>query len=149
MPRTHTKGFTLVEVLIGTAIFLIFASAVYEGYRAVYAAIASVHHKTLAADLANEKFEILKNLSYTSVGTIGGTPSGVVVPVESVTRDNINFTVTTAITNVDDPFDGSGGSDLFPADYKRAEISIVCSLCTAFKPVTVVGLIAPKSLESI
>ena len=145
----QNRGFTFIEVVIAAAIFLIFAVGAYQGYAAVYSSIASSRHKALAADLANAQFEIVKNLPYASVGTIGGNPSGLVTAVVNVVRDNISFIVTTHIINVDDPYDGlAGGADAFPADYKLVEINIECLTCKNLAPVVITGRIAPKNLET-
>ncbi len=147
---TKTGGFTFVEVVIATAIFLLFAIGAYQGYAALYASISSTHHKALAVDLANTKFEIVRNMPYSTVGTVGGAPSGILSPTETVVRDNVSFTVTTTITNVDDAFDGTAGTgDIFPADYKLVEIKISCASCKNFNPITVTGRVAPKNLESV
>lgn len=145
----HYRGFTFVEVVIGIALFLIFVVAAYQSYAAIYAAIASSHHKTLAADLANAQFEIMKNLPYSRVGITGGNPNGVIPASQTVIRDRVEFTVNTTIQNIDDPFDGiSGSGDAFPADYKLVEVSISCQSCKNFNPVVITGRIAPKNLES-
>ena len=146
---TTNKGFTFIEVVVAAAIFLIFAVGVYQGYAAIYTAIASARHKALAADLANAQFEIIKNLPYASVGTVGGVPSGLVTPVVTIVRDNVSFTVTSTIVNVDDPYDGvGGGADAFPADYKLVEIHIACLSCKNLSPIVITGRVAPKNLET-
>lgn len=146
---SQNKGFTLIEIVVAVAIFAIFAVGVYQGYAAIYSAIASARHKALATDLANAKFEIIKNLPYSNVGIVGGKPSGVITAVETVVRDRVTFTITTTIMNIDDPFDGiSGGGDIFPADYKLVEINIDCLTCNNFSPVVITGRVAPKNLES-
>jgi len=145
----RNKGFTLVEVLIAIIVFTIFSVGAYQGYAAIYTAIASARHKALAADLANARFEIIKNLPYTNVGTVGGNPNGIIVAQETVVRDNVSFVITTTINNIDDPFDGViGGGDLIPNDYKLVEINIACPTCKSFDPIVITGRVAPKNLES-
>ena len=139
----------MIEVIVATTIFLLFAIGAYQGFIVLYAAIASAHNKALATDLANAEFEIIKNLPYTSVGVIGGNPSGIIVAEKEIIKDSISFFVITTIINIDDPFDGmAGGGDNFPADYKLVEISIGCSTCRNFVPVVITGRVAPKNLES-
>src|SRR5665647_256985 len=103
--KVSARGFTLIEILIGVAIFTLFATSAYGAYASLYKSIDSVHNKTLAADLANEEFEIVKNLPYTSVGTVGGTPVGPIPVSQTITRDRTTFVVTTNIKNIDDLFD--------------------------------------------
>src|SRR5688572_12051782 len=143
------KGFTLMEVVIGVAIFLLFVVSAYLGFVAVQRAIASSQYKTLAADVANEEFEIIKNLPYGNVGTASSTPVGVLPVVKNIVRDKVTFTVTTTVRTIDDPFDGlANNSDIFPQDYKLVEIYITCAACRNFAPVVITGRIAPKNLES-
>lgn len=143
------KGFSLIEVVIAVAVFAVFAVGVYQGYSAIYNAVANARHKALAADLANARFEIIKNLPYASVGTVGGNPSGLITASENVTSDRVTFSVVTTIINVDDPFDGlSGAGDIFPADYKLVEIRITCLGCKNLAPIVITGRVAPKNLES-
>lgn len=153
LPRTKLRfgtGFTLVEVIIASAVFLIFAMGAYRGYDALRSAMANARYKALAADLANARFEIIKNLPYSSVGVSGGVPNGVLSATENVVSDGVSFVVSTTIENVDDPFDGVGGvADPFPNDYKRVGISIGCPTCKNFSPVLITGLVAPLSLENL
>jgi prepilin-type N-terminal cleavage/methylation domain-containing protein len=143
------NGFTLIEVIIAAAVFLIFAMGIYQAYVSIYSAITITRQRALAVDLANARFEIIKNIPYTDVGTVGGNPAGILAAVETTISDRVSFAVTTTIVNVDDPFDGlSGGGDLFPADYKLVEIKIECASCKNFVPMIITGIVAPKNLES-
>jgi len=147
--RRKSRGFTLIEVIIAIAVFSLFAAGAYQGYLSLQAAILSARYKALAADLANARFEIIKNLPYSNVGIEGGNPPGVVSAEESAISDNVTFTITTTIINIDDPFDGLAGSgDAFPGDYKLVEVKIACMTCKNFTPIAITGWVAPKNLES-
>lgn len=154
MPRPFThkdSGFTLVETLVGAFVLAIVAAGVYEGYASVLKLLTISKTKTTATYLANERMEIIRNMSYQNVGTVGGSPSGVILQEETVARGGITFTVNTTIRSIDDPFDGQiGGSpnDLSPADYKKVEISINCSSCRSFTPIIINSIQAPKNLET-
>lgn len=144
------KGLTLVEVIIATTTFLIFATGAYQGYLALQAAMFSARYKALAADLINARFEIIRNLPYSEVGIPGGNPNGVVPASEIVVSDNVTFTVLTAIINIDDPFDGTAATgDSFPNDYKLVEISVTCPTCKHFTPVVINSWVAPRNLEGL
>ena len=145
----YNQGFTFIEVVISVAVFIIFALGAYQGFTSVYAALAAAHHKALAADLINARFEIIKNLPYTNVGVDGSNPDGVVSALETVMKDGITFTVSTYIEYADDPFDGVwGAGDVLPNDYKLVEITVNCATCKNFTPVVITGRVAPKNLES-
>jgi type II secretory pathway pseudopilin PulG len=144
------KGMTMVEVLVSVAVFVFVSIAVYEAYAGLLSLVSASRIKITAANLANEQFEIAKNLPYASVGTIAGIPSGSIPPTQTLSRDGKTFTDTTAVRNIDDPFDGTLGgtpNDTSPADYKLVEISITCDSCQNFSPITLSARVSPKSLE--
>jgi prepilin-type N-terminal cleavage/methylation domain-containing protein len=148
----NKKGFTLVETLVGVAVFTVVATATYQAYVSLFQLINVNQTKIVALNLANEQFEIIRNLPYSSVGIPGGIPNGVIPHVQTVTRSNIQFTVTTTIRNVDLPFDGQIGSttkpDLSPADNKTVDIDIDCNTCKNFQTVSLSTRVAPKNLET-
>ena len=151
--KSHIRsGFTLVEALIGTAVFMILAVSVYQTYTTVLDTVTSSRTKITATALANEQFEIARNLPYTDVGTVGGIPNGKISPTQNLTRDNKDFTVKTTVRSIDDSFDGTiastTNSDLSPADYKIIELEISCLTCKIFTPMTFTTNIGPRDLES-
>jgi len=150
--QIHKKrGMTLVEILVSSAVFLIISLAVYNAYAGVLTLVRLSRVKITASNLANEQFEIARNLPYASVGLISGVPVGVLTRVQTLTRDGITFQVTTSIQNVDDPFDGVVGgapNDLSPADYKQMQVVIGCAQCGNFTPLTISAIMAPKNLEA-
>ncbi len=145
------KGFTLVELIVGIAVFLLIIVSVYNSYISIMEVVETSKTKIIGTDLVNEQFEIIRNLPYSDVGISGSIPSGVLTQNQTLVRDGYQFSVLTTVRNIDDPFDGVlGGSpnDLSPADYKLVEIEINCALCKNFKPVIVTGRVAPKNLET-
>lgn len=104
-----------------------------------------------ATALANEQFEIVRNLPYADVGIVGGIPSGKINRTQTLVRDNISFVVETTIRNIDDPFDGTIGgnpNDTSPADYKLVELKITCPSCKNFSPLKFTTYVAPRGLET-
>jgi len=149
--KSHKKsGFTLVEALVGTAVFMILAMSVYQTYTTVLNAVSNSRAKITATALANEQFEIARNLPYAEVGTVGGVPNGKIPAIQNLTRDGKEFKVITTIRSIDDSFDGTIASttDLSPADYKLSELEISCASCKKFTPITFTGNIGPRDLES-
>jgi prepilin-type N-terminal cleavage/methylation domain-containing protein len=146
------KGFTLVETLVGVAVFLVIAVATYQAYVSLFTLINLNQYKIVALNLANEQFEIIRNLPYADVGIPSGIPNGKIPHVQNLNRSNINFIVTTIIRNIDLPFDGTIGSstkpDLSPADNKSVEVEVACPTCKNFVPLTLTTTVAPKNLET-
>lgn len=149
--NNFSRGFTLVEVVVGASIFLVVSLGVYEGYVGIMKLVHTSKLRTLAMLAANEQIELIRNLSYGNVGIVEGIPSGVIPRETHVEKGGVTFLFRTTIRNIDDPFDGTiGGSpnDLSPADYKQVAVSVGCPLCVGFATTTVTTTVSPKNLES-
>jgi prepilin-type N-terminal cleavage/methylation domain-containing protein len=147
----YQKGFTLVEILVGTAVFVILAMSVYQAFTTTMNVVRLSRVKITATALANEQIEIIRNLPYTDVGIVNGIPLGKIPATQNLERDGKDFGVQTIIRNIDDPFDGTIGgtpNDTSPADYKLVEIEITCDTCRNFSPLSITTYVAPKALES-
>jgi prepilin-type N-terminal cleavage/methylation domain-containing protein len=145
------QGVTLIETLIGIAILAILAFSIYRGLAALLDILSSSGTRLAATTLANEEIEIIRNMPFQNIGTIGGIPEGILEPLTIRTKDNITFNVTTVIRNIDDPFDGTlGGSpnDLSPADYKLIELTLDCTTCQHPETFQFTGRVAPRALEN-
>lgn len=148
----HSQGgFTLIETIVGAAVFLLIALSVLQTYVVIIDAIRTSRSKVTATALANEQFEIARNLPYADVGIIGGLPSGKIPHIQTIVRDGQSFLVETTIRNIDDPFDGTidgTPKDLSPSDYKLIELNIFCPTCKNPNPIQFDTYIAPQSLET-
>lgn len=145
------KGFTFVETLVAVAVFMIIAVSTYQAYTTVITVVHASRLKVTATALANEQFEIIRNLPYDDIGVIGSIPNGKIPHIQNLVRDNTEFVVKTTIRNIDDPFDGSIGglpNDLSPADYKLAELEISCPSCKNFSTLNFNTQVGPRSLET-
>ena len=150
-PISSQKGFTLVETLVAVTVFMIIAVSTYQAYATVMNVVHASRLKVTATALANEQFEIMRNLPYDDVGVIGSIPNGKIPHIQNLVRNNTEFVVETTIRNIDDPFDGTiGGSpnDLSPADYKLAELEISCPSCRNFPTLNFNTQVGPRSLET-
>ncbi len=152
MKYSHTKnGLTLIETLITAFLLMIITIGIFGTFRQILLVMESIRTRALATALANERIEIIRNIPYGSVGTVGGIPSGVVNPEEDIVRNNFTFRVQTYIRNIDQDFDGTiGGSpnDLSPADNKLVEIRILCDQCQKYRTLAFTAMVAPKNVES-
>jgi prepilin-type N-terminal cleavage/methylation domain-containing protein len=145
------KGFSLVEVVVASAVFATVAIAIYQGFVSITTLVAASRDKVAMVDLINSEFELVRNLPYSSVGLQGGIPSGVLLATSTAVKDGREFSITRTIRNIDDPFDGTlGGSpnDLSPADYKMVQISISCTSCKKPLNFSAVSNVSPKNLET-
>lgn len=151
--KLNNKGFTLVEVLVSVAIFMIISVSIYSGFISIMRTMNIIRIKGIMTNLANEQFEIARNLPYQQVGTVNGIPTGILPQTQEVERDSKTFIIQTVIRNVDESFDGTfDGSprDTSPADMKMIEITISCSSCdSSLAPISFTTKIAPKNLETL
>jgi hypothetical protein len=142
-----SSGYTLVEILVAVGIFLIVGGAIYQTYIGLFKLLDSSGATIAVNDLANEQFEIIRNMPYANVGILNGIPSGTLPRAQTFVRDGYIFESTTTIRNVSDPFDTSGTPGT-TADYKLVEFDINCSSCVNFNPVSFSGIVAAQGLPS-
>lgn len=148
--RNSSKGFTLIEVIVAVAVFVIFALGIYGTLAGVFRIVYASRVQIIGTTVLEEQLEIIKNMPYENVGTSGGVPSGILSSSQIITRNGIRFNVTTTVRNVDDAADGVLGgspSDLSSADYKLVELSAQCITCALKKPVVLSTRISPRRLE--
>lgn len=148
--KLSKRGFSVLEVLLAIAIFLIFAIGVYSGIQMVFKIVYQSRMRILETAILNTQLEVIRNMPYENVGVVGGVPAGVLRTTSTITQSGVDFNLVTTVRNIDDPIDGTIGgypADLSPADYKLVEISAICANCAQKTPVSLSTIIAPDSLE--
>ena len=140
-------GFTLTEVIIGSALLLLIFVGVFSAYSLGLKTLANLRAKATALSIANQKLEQVRNLAYLDIGTVGGIPAGQLAQSTQTTANNVTFTVRTTVVYIDDPLDELIPADLLPTDYKRAKVEVSWTAITGGK-VTLVTDITPKGVES-
>ncbi len=148
--KFKVSGFTLIEISVAIAIFLIFALGIYSTISMVFKIVYQSRMKILETALLSEQLEIVHNIPYDSVGLVNGIPAGVLLHSQTINRNGANFTVITSVRNIDDPFDGILGgnpNDASAADYKQVEMSAICDNCSQKEPVILSTIVSPKNLE--
>ena len=151
MHRERQAGFSLLEIIIGMGVLVIVSSAIYLAYANTLDIVSAGQYYSAAANIVESEVEIIRNMRYEDLGTVGGIPNGVLEPEKTVTLNQTEFTVLTFVRNIDDPFDGTLGGvpdDTDPADYKLVEIQVVCDMCARFTEISMTTTIAPRNLES-
>ena len=146
------NGFTLIETLIGIAIFMIISVAIYSSYSNVLSGLILGKLRLTAITVLENEIETIRNIPYPDVGTQGGVPSGNLQSQKIVTYVGVPFTVKTTVRNIDDPFDGtlSGNpNDTIPSDYKLVEVEVSCASTCSILPVTMTTTVAPKDIEKL
>ncbi len=146
------RGFTLIETIVGVAIFAIIATSAWFGLIKIFDAVVILRTKTVAVNLATEQIEIIRNLPYSDIGIKNGLPIGVIPYQQELVRDQKTFLVRTTVRNIDLPFDGTIGgtpNDTSPADNKLVEVEVSCVNCSKqVTPILFSTRVSPKSLET-
>ncbi len=120
-------GFTLIEALVFLFIFSVIVVTFYSVWVVGTNQILLSKNRLMALALANEKMEILRNMSYDDIALTTSNPPGILLQNETVTRNNQTFNVLTQISKIDDPYDGTLGgnpNDTNFVDYKLVKITV-------------------------
>lgn len=149
--RKKEHGTTLIETLIAASFFIIFSLAIYQLYAKMIDLSSRIKIKTMATQIASEQIEFIRNLQYADIGIVSGIPAGVINANKVITKNNITFSISTVIRNLDLPADGTLGgtpNDTSPADNKLVFVEVSCTSCNNPVSVEFTTTIAPKSLET-
>lgn len=143
----YHSGFMLIEALTLLFIFSLILVTFYSVFSVGLHYIQDSKNRLGALAVANEKMEIIRNLSYDSVGTVSGTIEGDIPQDEDISENAHAYHVHTEVIYVDDPFDGSGASDaVWFEDYKK--VTVIVSWGTApSEQVTLSSRFVPSGLE--
>jgi len=143
-------GQTLLEVLIALAIFSILAHALLTLVATTYSVNTFNRSRVAARQLAQEKIEAIRNMSYSNIGTTGGIPPGIIPPTEYVFLNGLKYQIKTTVIYIDDVFDGVSPDDILPTDYKRASVEISWEGLESSKnnPITMITDISPSGIEA-
>lgn len=150
MRNKTTAGFTLIDILIGLALFSIVSFGVYGVYANILNSIVRNQWRTIAVSVLENQIETIRGMKYEDVGIAGGYPSGTISATSTVFQAGIPFLLTTTVRTVDDPFDGTATStppDISPADYKIVQLTATCRIdtCFNFNPISITTTVAPDT----
>ena len=147
--KRRLRGQTLLEVLIALALFSILAHALFTLVTTTYSVNTFNRSRITARQLAEEKIEIIRNMPYDEIGTVGGIPSGQIPQFETVNQNSLNYTINTTVVYIDDDFDMLTPNDLLPTDYKRASVELTWEGLESSRktPIRLITDISPKGIE--
>lgn len=144
----NKKAVTLIETLVTVTILAVVSLALYQIFTKIIEVTAVIQDKLAITSIATEQLEIIRNIPYSSVGTVGGIPAGVITPNQVLVRDYNTYNINTVVRAIDEPFDGVYPTDTNPGDNKLIEISVTCTDCRKPVTVTYTSHVAPKNFES-
>jgi len=132
-----SRGVTLVEVLVGVFLMLLVFSGFFGAYAASADLVRSASARMGAITLAASSVESIRKLPYADVGTVGGTPSGELLPSEFKSLNGIAYTLRTVVIYTDDPANGTGN------DYKSVKVEALWNFRGASQNLSLVTYVAP------
>jgi len=147
--KIHEKGFTLIELLISLFVIMMIMLGVYSLIIISLRLNSDNAFFIEATEIANQKMEQIRNLSYDDVGTLSGFPVGVIPEDETIIRSG-RFNIHTSVIFYDDPYDGEAGSgDLIFADYKIVTIKVSWMGKFKNRDISIFSKIIPATEETI
>jgi hypothetical protein len=147
---SSSRGFSLIDVIVGIALMLVLFLALFGLLRASLVLSTITKAKAAAVELASTDMEYLRGLSYSALGTVGGIPAGTVPQTATSTIDGITYVTSTFIEYVDDPADGTGTNDTngITTDYKVGEVTVTYTIYGLTKTVRLVSNFVPQGIET-
>lgn len=148
--KRYQKGQAYLDIIIAIGIFAILAHALITLVLLSFELVSFTKSRNSAKHIAAEKIEIIRNLPFAQLGTIGGIPSGELPQIEEIDRNGLKYTVKTSIIYIDDQFDGLAPTDTLPTDYKRVRVEVSWPGVGSSKinPVRLFTDISPKGIET-
>jgi type II secretory pathway pseudopilin PulG len=144
------RGMTLIDVIVGTALMLIVFLALFGLLRTSLKVSTFIKTQSTAIAIANNQIEYIRSLPYTSVGTVGGIPSGSIPQNSTTTEDGASYGVRTFVDYYDDPADGTGVNDTngITTDYKRIKVTVTYGSGATARQVVLNSVYAPLGIET-
>lgn len=149
--KLNSSGFSLVEVIVVSALMLLVFLALFASVTYILGLINNSQARLSALSLATDRIEYIRSLPYDSVGTIAGIPSGSIPQNSTTTLNGIEFSERVLIQFVDDPADGFGPADGngIVADYKEVKVEYSWQIGTEPpESLFLVSKIVPRSIET-
>ncbi len=143
-------GFTLVEVVVVSAVMLIFFTGLISLVLYVIELVTDARARLSALSVATERIEFIRSLAYDSVGTVAGIPSGTIPQNRTVTLNGYQFNERVLIEFVDDDADGQGAADnnSIVSDYKRVKVEYSWNVTGATSTLALISTVVPRSIET-
>ena len=144
------RGMSIIDVLVGTALMLVVFLALFGLLQVSLKVSMFVKTQSTALAIANNQMEYIRSLPYTSVGTIGGIPAGLIAQNATTTEDGVPYGVRTFVDYYDDPADGTGAGDTngITTDYKRIKVVVSYANGSQTRQIVLNSVYAPLGIET-
>lgn len=141
------QGVTLIDTLVGISLMLVIFLGIVGAFQLSIDVVTNNKARGGAIALADQRMEYVRSLSYASVGTVGGIPSGNLVQSETILLNGVAHTRRTVVVYGDDPKDGTGGSDAnqITSDYKAVKVDVSWTSRNGTRHITIVSRLEPPA----
>ena len=148
--RHSFGGMTLVEAVVAVGVLVVAFVGLYNLFRASVRYVQTAQTREGALALAVERMEQMRALSYASVGTVNGIPSGTIPQNETAVLDGVSYNRRTLVEYVDDSADGTGAADQnsITTDYKVAKVIVSWATAQGTSSVSLISNFIPTGIES-
>jgi hypothetical protein len=119
-----SKGNTLIGILIAIGLLTILTTVIIGLIATIYQLTGFTKARTTAKHVAQERIELIRNMSYDDIGTVSGIPPGSIEQSENISINGQAYHIETEIVYFDDPFDELAPTDTEPTDYKKATVTV-------------------------
>lgn len=145
-----TRGTTLIDVLVGSALILVIFLGLFSIIRASLAVSSLAKLRNTATAIVTTRMEYIRSLQYDAIGTVGGIPAGVVAQYATSTLEGVEYVTRTFIEYADDSADGEGALDEngIITDYKHVKVSTTYTANNGERDVTLVSNFSPPGIET-
>ncbi len=148
--KNRRGAFTLIEVLVSLFVISIVMTGIYQLILYSLAITSDNQHYVESIAIANQKMEQIRNMPYDDVGTVSGSPHGLINDYENIVR-NGTYSVHTVIQFFDDPYDGTledETDDIF-TDYKIVTVNVSWNTRIGPKSISVFSRVIPPTEENL
>ncbi len=147
----HIHGFSLVEVIIVSAILLLVFGGLFSSFKYTLGLIANSKAKMTALALITDRLEYIRSLPYDAVGTIGGLPNRSIPQYRIIEQNGVVLYEQVFVDYFDDPADGETyafDNNGIINDYKRVKIKYEWNISGSTSTVSISSIVVPRSIET-
>lgn len=148
--QVYQRGFSLLDILVGTALFLLVFVSIAGVLRLSVALVAESKARIGALSLAQETIELMRSVPYEDLGVVGGVPAGDLPQVETITMNGVSYTRRILVLYEDNPADGIGDDDenSITTDMKRFSVTVSWESRGLTRSTRLVSTAVPQGIET-
>ncbi len=137
-----SRGVTLIDTLVGVALMLVVFLGIFAAFELSVDVVTNNKARAGAIELADQRMEYIRSLTYSVVGTVGGIPSGSIPQSETVVLNGVTYTRRTVIEYEDDQKDSPNGST---ENYKAVKVDVAWTSQSGTRHITLVTRVSPTT----